>query len=326
MSVNAEREEVTLTAIVVNYNTRDLLHRCISDLRSSARAAGASLQLVVVDNASRDGSADLLMRDFADCEIVFNDTNVGFGRANNQALPLVRGRYLLLLNTDAFVAPDSIGTTVRYLDEHPRCGLLGVRLIGRDGSLQPSCRYFPTPWNEFLARTGLAGYLPAVRMVDDMTWDHGSARECDWVPGCYYLVRKSVINQVGLFDPRFFLYYEEVDHCRAVKAAGWQVMFFAGTTVVHIGGESARADAELTRAGSQIDALQIESGLLYHRKHYGKSGVAALMMLTTAGDALLALKALLKRRAGREMKAHWAHTLTTWRLLRRTGGGLLPTR
>lgn len=326
MILNAEREEFTLTAIVVNYNTRDLLHRCIGNLRSSARAAGASLQVVVVDNASRDGSAELLRRDFADCEIVLNDTNVGFGRANNQALPLVRGRYLLLLNTDAFVAPDSIGTTVRYLDEHPRCGLLGVRLIGRDGSLQPSCRYFPTPWNEFLVRAGLAVWFPGTRLIDDMHWDHAASRACDWVPGCYYLVRKNVIDTVGLFDPRFFLYYEEVDHCRAVKAAGWEVIFFAGTTVVHIGGESARTDAEVTRAGSQIDALQIESGLLYHRKHHGKRGVAALMMLTAAGDALLALKALIKGRAGRELKSHWAHTLTTWRLLRRTGGGLVPTR
>ena len=88
------------------------------------------------------------------------------------------------------------------------------------------------------------------------------AAPCDWVPGCYYLIRREVIDQVGLFDPRFFLYYEEVDHCRAVKAAGWQVMFYPDTTVVHIGGESARSDAQITPVGRQISALQIESELL----------------------------------------------------------------
>ena len=136
--------------------------------------------------------------------------------------------------------------TVEFMDSHPRCGVLGVKLVGPDGSLQPSCRYFPTPWNVFLARTGLHRFFPGTRLVDDMSWDHASVRECDWVPGCYYLVRREVIEDVGLFDPRYFLYYEEVDHCRAVRQAGWSVIYYPHTQVVHIGGESAESEGPLT--------------------------------------------------------------------------------
>ena len=186
--MNLPPSEIVLTAIIVNYNTCGLLAPCIAALRASASAGAVAMQIVIVDNASRDGSVDLLKEAFADCELVFNTSNVGFGRANNQACALARGRYVLLLNTDAFVAVDTIGQTLRYLEADPSCGLLGVRLVGRDGSLQPSCRYFPTPWNEFLSRTGVGRWFPRARKIDDMSWDHASVRECDWVPGCYYLV------------------------------------------------------------------------------------------------------------------------------------------
>ena len=316
--------KVDVTAIIVNYNTAHLLSEVIEKLRHSS--GNLSLQLILVDNASRDGSIQLMRRDFGDCQIISNDVNVGFGRANNQALAFAQGRYVLLLNTDAFVAPDSLVRTVRYLDENPRCGLLGVRLEGRDGTLQPSCRYFPTPWNEFLMTTGLARFFPPVRMVDDMTWDHASVRECDWVPGCYYLVRRSVTDQVGLFDPRFFLYYEEVDHCRAVKAAGWRVAYYPDTTVVHIGGESAKSDSAITDAGRQISALQIESALLYYRKHHGRRGLWVNVALTTLSDVILAGKWVLRRRSLNGLAAFWRHTVTTWSLLWRTGWAQRPTR
>ena len=320
----AADQVVDVTAIVVNYNTKALLRPCLDALRASM--GECSLQVVIIDNASRDSSPELLRAEFADCDLIFNTTNVGFGRANNQALALARGRYLLLLNTDAFVAADTVTKTVRYLDEHPRCGLLGVRLEGRDGELQPSCRYFPTPWNEFLLGTGLDRWAKSPRMVDDMAWDHASVRACDWVPGCYYLIRHEVVRQVGLFDPRFFLYYEEVDHCRAVKAAGWEVVFYPHTTVVHIGGESAKSDAAITGSGRQISVLQLESGLLYYRKHHGLRGLAANVLLTTLGDAIMAVRWIRRRRTFEGVSAFWNHSATVWSLLRRTRWATRPTR
>ena len=311
-----------VTIVIVNYNTRQLLRPCLDAVQAST--GSLRLQTIVVENGSRDGSAACLKADFADCELIVNDTNVGFGRANNQAMALVRGRYVLLLNTDAFVAPDSLASTVAYMDAHPASSVLGVRLVGRDGVLQPSCRYFPTPWNEFLVRCGLARFFPRTKLVDDMAWGHDQVRSCDWLPGCFYLVRKSVIDAVGLFDPRYFLYYEEVDHCRAVKAAGGEVTFFPGTTVVHIGGESAKTDSVLTSSGRQISGLQIESGLLYFRKHHGLAGVVAAALLATIGDAVLALKSLVRRQA--RSGPVWQLSADTWRLLLKTSFGTQPTR
>ena len=197
---------------------------------------------------------------------------------------------MLLLDTDAFVSSDTLSKTLSFMEQNPRCGILGVKLVGEDGSLQPCCRFFPTPWNVFLVATGLNRFFPGARLVDDMNSDHSRIRQCDWVPGCYYLVRKQVIDQIGLFDPRFFLYYEEVDHCRRAHQAGWKVNYYANTQVVHIGGESAKTDAALTSAGRQIERLQIESELLYFRKHYGLPGLMASVFLTICGWLLATLK------------------------------------
>jgi N-acetylglucosaminyl-diphospho-decaprenol L-rhamnosyltransferase len=255
-----------------------------------------SLQVIVVDNASRDNSIEILRSKYPHVERIENPQNVGFGRANNQALPQVRGRYVLLLNTDAFLSPDTLVKTTRFMDANPDFGILGVKLVSEDGSLQPSCRYFPTPWNTFLASTGLARFFPHARLVDDLAWDHSTVRSCDWVPGCYYLVRREVIERVGLFDPRYFLYYEEVDHCREVHKAGWKVAYFPFTQVVHLGGESAKSDAVLTSTGRQISMLQIESQLLYFRKHHGLSGVVMSVFLSILACSAIALKRLVQPR------------------------------
>jgi GT2 family glycosyltransferase len=206
------------------------------------------------------------------------------------------------------------------------CGVLGVRLVGRDGDQQPSRRYFPTPLNVFLMRTGLARRFPRVKLIDDAHWDPSVSGECDWVPGCYYLMPRRTIDQVGLFDPRYFLYSEEVDHCRRVKAAGLSVNYFAETSVVHIGGESARSDSAVTASGSQISSLQIESELLYFRKHHGWSGVVASLGLTALADLLLACKSLLKAERPEAIVSHLRHLATVARLCAKTRFGAQPTR
>jgi N-acetylglucosaminyl-diphospho-decaprenol L-rhamnosyltransferase len=311
-----------ISVILVNYNTAHLLDQCISDLRAAAKHI--ELQLIVVDNASRDDSRLVLQEKYATDHLIFNPTNVGFGRANNQALAVLEHEYVLLLNTDAFVAPDTLDKTLQYMQNHPDCGVLGVRLKGRDGVLQPSCRYFPTPLNTFLFRTGLHRLFPSVQQVDDMQWDHASPRGCDWVPGCYYLTRRSVINQVGLFDPRFFLYFEEVDHCKAVKAAGHQVIFYSDTTVIHIGGESAKSDNPLTTQGRQVSKLQIESETLYFRKHFGLIGVLGGCALNVTAEMILALKLLIKQLSFKGLNVHFQNIATALSLLVKTRLGTKP--
>lgn len=312
-----------LDILVVNFNTGHLLHDMFAAVAASQD--GAQKRFLCVDNASSDDSLQVFEAHYPDVYLEENKVNIGFGRANNQLLPQVRGEFVLLLNTDAFVAPDTLGKTIDYMREHPECGVLGVRLIGRDGMLQPSCRYFPTPVNLFLVKTGLAWLFPWVRLVDDMNWDHASVRECDWVPGCYYLVRREALDQVGLFDPRYFLYCEEVDHCRRIKQAGWKVVYYPDTQVVHIGGESAKSAGKLSDAGRQLSALQVESELLYFRKHDGVPGLLLYMGLLLLGDAILAVKHLLKQR-WKALAACWNNHKLVWRLLRATRLGTAPTR
>jgi len=212
------------------------------------------------------------------------------------------------------------------MDDHRDCGVLGVKLVGEDGEVQPSCRYFPTPWNTFLVSTGLAWLSPRSRFVDDLSWDHAAVRECDWVPGCYYLVRREVIDSVGLFDPRYFLYYEEVDHCRAVRNAGWKVVCYPFTEVVHIGGESAQSVSALSRSGRQISALQVESELLYFRKHYGVIGALGAVCLALLGDVIKATSGVVRHQDAARAAGALRHARTRVQCLLATSLATHATR
>lgn len=315
--------EVDVSVLVVNYNTAHLLPRMFETLAEASK--GLNVEVIMLDNASRDGSQEFLREHYPHIQTIFNKMNVGFGRANNQCLALAKGKHVLLLNTDAFVAEDTLRLTLEHLTLHPECGAVGVRLIGRDLSLQPSCRYFPTPLNVFLNRVGLARLFPWVQAVDDMDWDHRGTRSCDWVPGCYILMRSKDLAHIGLFDPRFFLYCEEVDLCKRIKSAGLEVHYFGDTEVIHLGGESAKSDAILS-AAAQISSLQIESELLYFRKHHGRTGVAAHVILSVMGDLILALKATLKGRWTATRPTLAGHLQDLLKLCRQTGWGTAPTR
>ena len=308
-----------ISVILVSYNTIETTKTALDHLFSSLHHF--EMEVTIIDNASKDHSVEILRDEYPQIRLIENKINVGFGRANNQALPFIESRYVLLLNTDAFVEPDTIAKTVQYMDANPKCGILGVKLLGRDGELQPSCRFFPTPWNIFLNRTGLNRIFKLTKMVDDMSWDHATVRDCDWVPGCYYLVRKEVIDQVGLFDPRYFLYSEEMDHCFAAKKAGWHVTYFPYTSVVHIGGESAKADGEITASGRQISSLQIESELLYFRKNGGLLASILNVLLITLADGLQILKDIVKLRRPEWLYSHLMHSLIVWKCFFQTRMG-----
>jgi N-acetylglucosaminyl-diphospho-decaprenol L-rhamnosyltransferase len=302
---------MVLTIVVVSYNTKALIDPCFAAL-DKARARIGPSDVVVIDNASRDGSAEYVEQNYPAVRLIRSATNVGFGRANNLALPFVDSPFVLLLNTDAFVAEDSLEKALGYMHADGRCGIVGVRLVGRDGEVQPSCRYFPTPINVFLGRTGLTRRFPNVRMIDGPDWAPPEVRHCDWVPGCFYLIRREVIEHVGLFDPRFFLYYEEVDHCLATKRAGWSVVYLPTTTVVHIGGESAKSDSVLTQSGKQVDRISIESAQLYFRKNLGLGGFLGHVTLELLADCYLMLKAALKNRkwsAARQLRLRISTTI-----------------
>jgi N-acetylglucosaminyl-diphospho-decaprenol L-rhamnosyltransferase len=317
-------DQPDISVLVVNYNTAHLLQRMFTALDSAK--GSLRLQIIVVDNASTDNSVQILEGQYPNVVLIKNLENIGFARANNQAISCLKGRYTLLLNTDAFIAPGALEKTIAFMEEHRDCGVLGAKLVSEDGELQPSCRYFPTPWNVFLQKTGLSRLFPNHRSIDDLSWDHATIRYCDWVPGCFYLVRSTALQQVGLFDPRFFLYYEEVDHCRAVKTAGWKVIYYPHAQVTHIGGESAKSNNTISDVGRQISILQIESEQLYFRKHYGLLGLAVSVALSLIADLLSAMNGFFRRLDTRAVRHAWHHASTILKVCSATGLATRPTR
>ena len=307
-----------ISVILVSFNTLELTKRALDYLFASLH--NLKMEVFIIDNASRDYSADVLEQEYPNIKLIKNEVNVGFGRANNQALPYIKSRYVLLLNTES----ETIAKTVQYMDANPQCGILGVKFLDGDGDLQPSCRFFPTPWNIFLNRTGMNRYFGRAKKVGDMSWDHAAIKECDWVPGCYFLIRKEVIEKVGLFDPRYFLYYEEVDLCFAAKKAGWRVIYFPHTSVVHLGGESAKSVGEITSSGKQLESLKIESEFLYFRKNHGLFASLANAILIVLADNIQILKDLIKLREPRRHFVHITHAILAWKLFFRTRMGKQP--
>lgn len=313
-----------ISVILVSFNTAEMTIDALDTLFSSK--VDFDIEVVIIDNASVDHSVELIKQHYPDITLIENQDNVGFGRANNQALEVIQGDYVLLLNTDAFVETDTIQKSVEYMQNNPKCGLLGARLIGREGDLQPSCRYFPTPFNLFAQRIGLNHLFSSIKVVDNSSTDHNQTQACDWVPGCYYLLRKEVVDTVGLFDPLYFLYSEEVDHCFAIKRAGWEVIYFADTNVVHIGGESAKSVGKISNVSRQVPHLQIESELLYFRKNHGLLGVWSHIILSNIADFIQFGKDLLRLRPFGVLSFSIKRIVSYWRVYFLTNMAKTSTR
>jgi len=270
-----------VSLIIVSFNTREVLRE---SLQSVVREQGSlRLEIFVVDNNSHDGSVEMVQAEFPHVRVLRSDVNLGFGAANNVALELAQGRYVVLLNSDAFLLPDSLSLSVDHMNADPSVGLAGGRLVGRDMALQPSARMFPSILSDFLVMTGLAHKHPKSKFFGrfDRTWaDPMQPAEVDWVPGAFSIIRREALQKVGFFDPEFFLYSEEVDLCRRIQNAGYKIMYWPDIVVIHIGGESSRQikTLEMSSAGAQLVRWRMRSTLLYYRKHHGSSAWLAKML------------------------------------------------
>ena len=272
---------IDISLILVSFNTREVLRE---SLQSVAREQGSlRIEIFVVDNNSRDSSVEMVETEFPHVRVIRSKVNLGFGAANNVALEQAKGRYIVLLNSDAFLTPDSLRLSVEHMDADPSVGLAGGRLVGRDYSWQPSARMFPSIVSDLKVMTGLAAKFPKSRFFGsfDRTWaDPMQPAEVDWVPGAYSIIRSEALTNVGFFDPEFFLYSEEVDLCRRIQQAGYEIMYWPDIVVIHIGGESSRQikTLEMSSAGAQLIRWRMRSTLLYYRKHHGFHAWLAKML------------------------------------------------
>jgi GT2 family glycosyltransferase len=277
--------------VIVSYNTREMLRECLQSIERESD--GLLIEVLIVDNNSTDGSPEMVEAEFPRVRMIRSAVNLGFGAANNLAIEAAKGRYVVLLNSDAFLGPGSLRMAIGRMDESPNVALAGGQLTGRDLSWQPSARMFPSPITDFFVMTGLAAKFPKSRIFGyfDRTWaDPTQPSEVDWVPGAFSIVRANVLAKVGSFDPRFFLYSEEVDLCRRIKNAGYQIWYWPDIRVVHIGGQSSRKleDLDFSQSGAQVTRWRMRSMLLYYRKHHGAMvWLAKWLELTLCGISTL---------------------------------------
>jgi len=289
------------SVVIVSFNTREILRNCLSSLYEAI--GSRDIEVIVVDNASRDGSADMVASAFPRVVLVRSDVNLGFAAGNNAAFRRARGRHIVLLNPDTLLGSDALDRALAHMDAVPSVGMAGGRLLNRNGVDEPAARMFPSVLNDFLALSGLAARFPRSRLFGrfDRTWATASRpADVDWVPGAFAIIRREVLETVGDFDERFFLYYEEVDLCRRIKAAGWRVRYWPDIVVHHWGGESSKTltDQTFSSSGSQLTLWRMRSALLYYRKHHGGVGAWAAARLELGWHALRRIRARLSRGCG----------------------------
>lgn len=260
---------IDVSVIIVSWNVRELLERCLTAVYATSGAL--SIEVIVVDNCSADASVAMVRERFPEATVIANAENVGFGRANNQAAALAHGRHLLLLNPDAFVHPGTLERLVAFLDTNPGAGAAGPRLLYEDGTLQRSVTSFPSVGTELWTTLGLDRAFPRHPVFGRYKltyWAMDDLRAVDALMGACLLIRREVVERVGLFDEQFFMYSEEVDLCYRIQQAGWRSYFLPEIEATHIWGGSSR------RVPTATFLRLFRSRVQFFRKHYGHAATA----------------------------------------------------
>lgn len=309
-----------LTISIISYNTKDLLKACLNSIYQNTE--GINYEIIVVDNNSSDGSGDMVKKEFPQVKLMVNQQNVGFAKANNQAIKKSKGRYILLLNSDTVVISDAIKKMVNFMEVHPEVGVVGCRKLNPNLTVQPSVGMLPSAWTIFLSLFGVKWFLTSPRQrklvgkffgpflgksissyLDWYLEDDRKVRSVDFVTGACFLIRRETIEQVGLLDEKFFIYLEDADWCLRIKQKGWRMYIYQNAQVIHHVGETFR------RGGDIISLERCRSRYYYFQKHHGRKSIFLLKIMIISflllrGIGLLSLyllssnseKGLIKRR------------------------------
>lgn len=305
------RFQIDITVVVVSWNTRELLRGCLQSIvdepgveivaagAQPAAAARLTAEIIVVDNASDDGSAAMVQADFPQVRLLANRHNAGFAAANNQAIAQARGRALFLLNPDAYLLPGALAGLAGFLQQHPEAAVAGPNVLNPDGSWQATSFRFATLWDLFCEAVFLSVLWPRSPLFARKElggFQRDAVREVDWLQGCALVVRREVWDAVGPFDEGYWMYVEELDWCRRAKDQGYRIFFTPDAQVVHYGQRS------VARARARVLPLGFRSHFRYYRKFDGRAkelavrliallqmglraGISAGMILATRGPA-----------------------------------------
>ncbi len=311
-----------LSIVIVNWNTRGLLRDCLASVFAGLGAgrggvpAGVAAEVIVIDNASDDGSVEMVAAEFPAAVLIRNAENRGFAAANNQGFAVARGRHVLLLNSDTVVHGDVLGRSVAWLDARPEVGAMGCRVLNTDGTVQLTCSMYPSVLNQLLQASGLwrlrrPRFFGRFLMTD---WGRDSERAVDTISGCYLLVRRRVIDEVGPLDEAFFFFGEETDWCRRMRDAGWKLMFAPVGEITHYGSASVR------KLNHRRDVMLTEAKVRLHRKHGGVVPAAVVWLIAglfnSSRAAFWNLRRALGDRRAEERARHFrgvvAHLRDAW--------------
>ncbi len=274
-----------ISVIIVSWNARDYLRDCLASLRKTIGPLAS--EIIVVDNASTDGSPDMVSTHFPEAVLIRSGENLGFARANNLGMQRASGTLLALINSDVVVHPRCLQRLAAFLEEHPAVGLVGPKVLAGDGQVQLTCGRLPTVWNTLCRFVALDRVLSRWPMFSGFQMRHATYDRCmavEVLSGCFWLARREAVDEVGGLDERFFFYAEDIDWCKRFRDAGWHIEFVPDATATHFGGGSTsnnplRFSVEILRAN-----------LTYWQKHYGNLGRAAyyLLALGQHGTRLIA--------------------------------------
>jgi GT2 family glycosyltransferase len=273
----------TISIIIVNWNTVDMVCACLDSVL--ANLGNLDAEIFLVDNASSDGSVERIRKDYTTVKLIANSSNLGFAAANNQAIKISAGQYVLLLNSDTLVLGDVLQKSIAYLAANPEVGGMGCRVLNTDGTMQPTCSRYPTITNLLLQISGLSK-LPWPAFFDRYQmrrWARNTEREVEVISGCYILLRKKVIAEVGGLDEDFFFFGEETDWCHRIIKAGWTLKFAPVGEIIHHGGGSVR------RLDYRRDLMLSSAMVKLHQKNSGWLSAVIVMIIVCSFNASRAL-------------------------------------
>ena len=282
-------KDLNVSIVILSWNDKRFLRECLDSLSNTATSR--PMEIIVVDNASSDGSPEMVEAEFPSVRLVRNRENLGFPKGNNIGVQMSRGKYVCLLNSDIRVIDGCLEALTDYMESQPGIGMVGPRILNSDGTHQSSCRRFPSFWNNLCEAVGLASTFRGSRLVsgEHMFYFKGDRLlDVDVLVGCFWMARREAIDQFGLLDEGFFMYAEDVDWCKRCWEAGWRVVFFPGASAIHHrGGSSSKKDPVW------LALTQQRSVLRYWKKHHGTPGllsarsVLSLHRIVRGGAALI---------------------------------------
>ncbi len=265
-----------LSIIIVNYNVKEFLQNLLHSIDKAAQ--NISHEIIVIDNASDDGSVEFLQKKFPSLKVIANKENLGFGKANNIGMNIAEGKYFLLLNPDTLLSENTLQEMMSFMERTPGAGMAGCKILNPDGTLQLACRRsFPGPWTSFCKVTGLSSFFPNSRIFAryNLTYlDENKTYEVDAISGSFMMMRKDVYKKAGGFDENFFMYGEDLDLCYRIQKAGYKVYYVHSTQIIHYKGESTK------RSSIDDTKLFYDAMHLFVKKHFSTSLLVEIILQT----------------------------------------------